>query len=387
MVVVNRYDLVYYGNQSDVENTVGNHSDVGNSTETLTEFNNRYATALLPLTVVFGILGFVGLVGNMIVLIVYGFGKKFKDKKYRCYVLCLAVIDFTTCLTLIPAEIIKHRSYFNFVETELCKVKCFFNVFAASAASVCLLIVAVDRYILTCHPLLCVKIRSISHGVAWRLCILNFILGLVISIPSAMMCGTSKKPMKNIYGNITYVYLCETEPYYERMTIRYVYRFTLVATQTILSIIVIILYVRIGITVMKVMKARRVPSDSTVNEIRRYSVGDVYELRLCPGGNVYELRRCSTGGNDKHCVNHFHHPLLPTNIKILFIITVVFIVTYFSYIGMTWIDQTKLTPSQFVVFALFIRIYFIHSVINPFLYTKMDSLFRKRCRDLLKCNR
>ena len=377
MVLISKDHLIYLGNQSSVDNT----------TESLTEFNDRYAAALLPLTVVFGLLGLVGFCGNIIVIIIYGFGKKFKDKKYRCYVLCLAIIDFTTCLTLIPAEIIKHRSYFNFVETELCKVKCFFNVFAASAASVCLLIVAVDRYILTCHPLLCVKIRSFSHGVAWRLCILNFFFGIIISIPAAMMCGTSRKPMDNANGGITFVYLCESEPYYEHMKVRYAYRFTLVATQALLSIIVIILYVRIGFTIMRVMKNRRYPSDPTVNELRRNSVGDVYELRRCSGGNVYELRRCSTGKTNNSCVHPNHHPLLPANIKILFIVTVVFVVTYFGYIGMTWIDQTKLTASQFPVFALFLRIYFIHSIINPFLYAKMDSLFRERCKQLLKCNR
>ena len=120
---------------------------LNNTTESLTDLNDRYASALLPITVAFGLLGVVGFCGNIIVIVIYGFGKKFKDQKYRCYVLCLAIIDLTTCLTLIPAEIIQHRIYFNFVKTELCKVKCFFNIFGASAASVCLLIVAMDRYL------------------------------------------------------------------------------------------------------------------------------------------------------------------------------------------------------------------------------------------------
>ena len=345
----------------------GNQTNERNLTETLTEFNDRYAKALLPLTIAFGILGFVGIIGNIIVIVVFGFGKQFRDKKYRCYVLCLAVIDFTTCLILIPAEIIKHRSYFNFVETDLCKVKCFFNVFAASSASLCLLIVAIDRYILTCHPFLCVRIRSFSHGVAWRLCILNCFLGLIISIPSAMMCGTTRKNMTNARGGVTHVYICESEPYYKDMTVRYVYRYTLIVLQTLVSAVVIFLYVRIGLAVQRVMKLRREPSEN----------------------NIFELRRCSTGDTYVACQtsSHSHQPPLPLNIKILFLVTVVFITTYFFYIGMTWVDQTKLTPVKYVFFALFIRIYFIHSVINPFLYAKMDTLFRKRCMKLLNCKR
>ena len=342
-----------------------NGSYENNFTEPLTEFNARYAAALLPLTVTFGILGFVGILGNALVIVAYGFGQEFKDKKYRCYVLCLAVIDFVTCLTLIPAEIIKHRSYFNFVETDLCKVKCFFNVFAASSASFCLFVVALDRYILTCHPFLCVKIRSFSHGVAWRLCILNCFLGLIISIPAAMMCGTTSKKMTNASGGETRVYICESEPYYEKLMVRYVYRYTLIVLQTLISIIVICLYVRIGLAIKKVMKMRSNPCDNDIFELRRSSAGDTYVA-------------CNTS-------SHFHQPPLPLNIRILFLVTVVFIVTYFCYIGMTWVDQTKLSPTKFVFFALFIRIYFIHSVINPFLYAKMDSQFRKRCMELLHC--
>ena len=103
----------------------------------------------------------MGFCGNIIVIVIYGFGKKFKDRKYRCYVLCLAIINLATCLTLIPAEIIQHRIYFVFVKTELCKVKCFFNIFGASSASVCLLIVAMDRYILVCHPVVCDKMGEL----------------------------------------------------------------------------------------------------------------------------------------------------------------------------------------------------------------------------------
>ena len=65
-------------------------SYIDNKTESLTDFNNRYASALLPITVAFGLLGVLGFCGNIIVIVIYGFGRKFKDRKYRCYVLCLA---------------------------------------------------------------------------------------------------------------------------------------------------------------------------------------------------------------------------------------------------------------------------------------------------------
>ena len=368
------YQYVYNTTKSLTEFNDSYASNIDNKTESLTDFNNRYASALLPITVAFGLLGVIGICGNIIVIEIYGFGKKFKDRKYRCYVLCLAIIDITTCLTLIPAEIIQHRIYFKFVETKLCKVKCFFNIFGSSAASVCLLIVAVDRYILVCHPFLCVRIRSISHGLAWKLCALNFLFAILVSIPAAMLCGTSRKPMNNINDGITYVYLCGIDPYYEPLTIRYAYRFTVFGTLAILSIAVIIMYVKIGLTIMKSMRNRSFAMDSTINKLRPCYAGDVYELKHYTGGDDYILRKSTS------CTT----PYLPNNTKILFIVTMVFIVTYFCYAGMRWADQTKLTASQFPLYAFIVRIYFIHNVINPFLYAKMDSLFWKRCKQLLK---
>ena len=277
---------------------------------------------------------------------------------------------------LIPAEIIQHRIYFNFVETKLCKVKCFFNIFGSSAASVCLLIVAVDRYIqvLICHPFLCFRIRSISHGLAWKLSAFNFLFAILVSIPAAMLCGTSRKPMSNINNGIRFVNLCGIDPYYEQLTIRYTYRFTVFGTPAILSVAVIIMYVKIGLTIMRSMRSRSFAMDPTINNLQPCYAGDVYELKHYTGGDDYILRKLTS------CTT----PFLPKNTKILFIVTIVFIVTYFCYAGMRWAVQTKLMASQFPLYAFIVKIYFIHNVINPFLYAKMDSLFWKRCKQLLK---
>ncbi|XP_060597481.1 olfactory receptor 8B3-like [Ruditapes philippinarum] len=332
--------------------------------ETLNQLNARYAEALLPFTVILGFFGIIGIIGNLLVFIVYGFGKQFKDKKFRYYVLTLAFIDFITCLTLIPAEMMKHVSYFKFTERELCKTKCFFNVFAASSASYCLTLIAADRYIMTCHPIFFAKLQKYSFSFAARLCILMQFLALLTSLPAAFLCGITQSTMTGINGSEINVYLCETEPYYESNPLRYIYRILLCATQTSISIIMIILYARIGHAVRTVMK-----------------------IRECKHGTIKMAELKLYGGEQSNSVTHGCHACsqsIPSKIKLLFVVTVVFIVTYLCYMSLSWVDQTKLSPTQFFFFSVAFRSYFIHSIINPFLYTKMDRYFRNRCLKLFR---
>ncbi|XP_045189601.2 olfactory receptor 8B12-like [Mercenaria mercenaria] len=335
-------------------------------TETLEQLNARYAAALLPFTIILGCFGVIGIIGNILVFIVYGCGKKFKDQKFRYYVLTLAFIDFITCLTLIPAEMVKHISYFNFTERALCKTKCFFNVFAASSASYCLTLIAADRYIMTCHPLFFAKLQKYSFSFASRLCILMLFLAVVTSIPAAILCGITESTMTDFNGYDIKVFLCETEPFYENNPSRYIYRTALCAAQTSISIIMIILYARIGHAVMTVMKIRECKHGTIqLNDLKPKLNRGEHSSSMKPGCHV-----CS--------------PNIPSKIKLLFVVTVVFIVTYAFYMCLSWIDQTRLSPTQFFFFSVSFRLYFIHSIINPFLYTKMDRYFRNRCFKLVR---
>ena len=344
---------------------------VTDSLRMLSELNRRYARTLLPYTAILGIFGVVGVVGNILVFVIYGCGKKFKDKKFRYYVLSLALIDFVTSVTCIPAEMVKHRSYFYFTERSLCKMKCFMNVFAAAAASYCLTMVAVDRYILTCRPLMFSKVPALSHSITWRLCVLMLVFAVLTSVPAAVLCGITTDTITDNAGNNITVYVCETEPRYAMGVSRYIYRIALCGLQVIVSLLMIVLYARIGLTVSRAMKIRE---EMDTRDIQMYDYRTHGGPR--PKGNHYH-------GPVVNCRPCHHHHHIPTNIKLLFIVTVVFIVTYVLYVSLSWIDQTRLTQSEFLVFSMFYRSYFIHSIINPFLYVKMDKHFRKRCKEIV----
>ncbi|XP_052773811.1 olfactory receptor 151-like [Mya arenaria] len=366
----------------DVNMNFGNTINRNNTSQNLLdELNARDAAMLLPLTVVLGVFGIVGLVGNIFVFIVYGCGKKFKDRKFRYFVLSLACIDFLTCLTLIPAEILKHRNYFNFTDRYFCKMKCFMNVFAAAGASYCLTLVAFDRYILTCRPVLCNKVPKVSHDWAWRLCLIMLLMAVLTSIPAAVLCGITSDVIIDVRGNVAAdIYACEIEPYYEDAIARYVYRISLCVIQILVSLVMIVLYAKIGHTVSQAMHIR---------EDRNPQIIQMYDYRAHVGPRPRADRHQLAAPiyaphNDDYHHNHHQHHHIPTNIKLLFIVTIVFIGTYLLYMSLSWIDQKHLSQKQFLVFSMFYRSYFIHSIINPILYLKMDKHFRERCMSFMK---
>ncbi|KAH3787420.1 olfactory receptor-like protein COR1 [Dreissena polymorpha] len=187
--------------------------------------------------------------------------KTIKDKKFRYYVLSLALIDLVTCMTLIPAEMLKHQQYFNVAGSVWCKIKCFSNVFAAAAASYCLVLVAIDRYMLTCRPVVFCKVQSISHGLAWRLCLSMLVLAVLTSLPSSILCGITSDVLRLNKGQTIFVNLCEIEPHFEYGISRYVYRISLFILQLTIFVIMIVLYARIG---LEVWTAERIRAAQTV---------------------------------------------------------------------------------------------------------------------------
>lgn len=213
------------------------------TTESHEELNIRYANALLPVTIIFGLFTAIGIIGNILVLLVFSLGREFRNNNFKVFVICLGIVDLLTCIFLIPAEIAKHRNYFSFENLFMCKTKCLFNVWAGCAAALALLIICIDRFRKVCQPLK----KQIAPNLALKLCILlAFAVPIILSWPGAMMCGIKEDNKTNIYNTTTVVYLCETEPKYNNSIWRYVYKFTFVVLLVGVSISCLVMYILIG---------------------------------------------------------------------------------------------------------------------------------------------
>lgn len=412
--------------------------------ESQEEFNRRYANALLPLTVTFGMFTIVGVVGNIFVLLVFVLGRVYKNNNFRVFVICLGIIDLMTSAFLIPAEMAKHRNYFSFENLAMCKIKCLFNVWAGCAAALSLLIISIDRYRKVCQPFK----RQITPRLALQLCVfLSFFLSVVLSVPGAVMCGIKETNMTNIYGNTTTVFLCETEEKFKKHILRTVYKFAFIILLVGVSVACIVMYILIGRQICKhwgsvplnfrkdstrensefssetfgKIRTNGKPSDRSASSASDHSnpplspickdvQGKGKRPPLVKQNSSFDMdpkaakksliKQLSTASNSSSGKKSEDAPArrkkmsrqtsgfglrkFPYKTLIWFILTLVFIVTYIVYLALA-IQVPKIptmSASSFALFQSFYRLYFINNIINPIVYAILDKNFRKACRNL-----
>ncbi|XP_052787775.1 alpha-2A adrenergic receptor-like [Mya arenaria] len=388
------------------------NNTMDNKTESLDELNDRYASELLPLTITFGIFAVFGFFGNLIILIVFSLSRDYKRNNFKVFVLTLAVIDLVICGTLIPAEMVKQRKYFEFGDVVTCKVKCFFNVFGASSSCLTLLVISIDRFRKVVQPFK----KQMSSANAVRILIaVACVFPILLAIPGTIMCGIKTTNMTNIHGGNTTIHICETEEKYEKSIWRTVYKFTFIILLVGISVTYVVLYTFVMREAAKQMKKISMQGKHSSHETV-FTTGIYYQNTIAnetPVSNI--VKSDNTGSymsvsttinngslsngslenldlkhresieqickiNDRpHNSKHF-----PTKTIIWFILTIVFIVTYIAHTILT-LNVGKIvnmSPSEFTLFSFFFRIYFLNHVINPLVYAIFVKRFRSSCRNV-----
>lgn len=414
--------------------------------ETLDELNFRYAQALIPFAVILGVFCIIGIVGNIIVLAVFSFSQEYRNTNFKIFVLCLAAVDLLSCITLIPAEIIKTRHFFSLPDHTPCKVKCFFNIFAMNAAAYILFVICIDRFRKVCQPLK----RQIWPGLATKILLGVIFVSLVLSVPAPIMCGSSGKQKTNIHNTNITVYVCAAEEQYYHSTFRYIYKVSLSCILVITGVAFIVMYVLIMRTVIKHWGKREsggtIRFESTRSQEQSADKVEIEHLTyhddvfLKDNTNQIEGESHAKGylkvaRNDplKHSKpsrkpsnTSLNHPSskvrfsvkrnssdasfrarilrrrsssvavgkLPYKTLIWFILTIVFLLTFIINAGLSFMSTNEhlLSPSKLFWFQIFFRLYFINNIINPIVYALLDKRFNTSCKNLMiairrKCNR
>ena len=321
-------------------------TDVGINGTVVSLLNDCYAKSLLPVSLSWAVLAVIGILGNSAVLIVYGIGRHAKSKSYRPFILFLAAVDLFTCVVLIPMEITKYRFYFSAEKTCVCRIKCAFNMFALISTSFLLLAIAVDRSAAVSDPLKKFKKGAVSRKKSLLQCFILLAASIVSSVPAAILCGSSQVTLTTDLGLVD-AYTCGADQRWRETLFRYFYKYCLSILQVLLSVIIIVLYCRMGYTIKR--KLRR---------------------RSC------RLPSASISIDDKS--NKLEHSLqtpLPSNIKVLFAVTVTFVITYFLFAVLSFFSISRFS-SSFPAYVFFSRVYFIQSMATPLMYAKMDRKFR-----------
>ena len=178
-----------------------------NSALTAEDLSYEMKGVVLPVTIFIGIEACLGIAGNIFILMIYSL--RYRRCNFKYFVLCMAIIDLTSCLTTLPGEIYSQLHWYSYKYEWICKTKSYFNVFTVWSSALALLLLAYDRYRKICCPL----DWQLHPSRARRLCIISITMSSVISAPVAILWGKQTYIYEQTHQNIT-VTICEKSGYF-----------------------------------------------------------------------------------------------------------------------------------------------------------------------------
>ena len=174
---------------------------------TADDLSEEMKRAILPVTIFIGIEACLGIAGNIFILMIYSL--RYRRCNFKYFVLCMALIDLTSCLTTLPGEMYSQLHWYSYKYGWICKTKSYFNVFTVWSSALTLLLLAYDRYRKICRPLH----WQLDPSWARKLCVISITMSAVISAPVAVLWGKQRYIYEKRYQNIT-VTICEKSGYF-----------------------------------------------------------------------------------------------------------------------------------------------------------------------------
>lgn len=365
------------------------------------EINEEFMNAVMPVIVFVSLEIIFGFFGNVLVLYVYLF--RYHRCNFRYFVLCLAIIDITSCLTTMPGELVNLIYWYIYPVREICKVKSFFNVFTACAEGLCLLVIAIDRYRKVCRPFW----WQVTPNSAMCLCAVIYTTAFILASPYIFLWGTSTHYYK--YKNITVtVTTCGKDSEFKNTVYPLTYSIVVEVIMSCTLIAMLILYIFTAQRLLKKQKrldsCLKTPTSAIAGFQRSTSNDDTgsaeCELKIdhaqktkTPTKTRFLKYKCRN--SDANLRTSQESRPVDARIRrmtfIMLILTAIFIITACLYQGLLFFIAgtnehlvDEMSSSSKAAYFFFLRLYFINHVINPIVYTSLDPHFRKVLKNLRK---
>ncbi|XP_061191987.1 neuromedin-U receptor 2-like [Saccostrea echinata] len=294
--------------------------------KTLEEFNDEKARQRLPTIIFLCILIAFGIIGNMVVLVVYTL--RYRSSTFRTYILTLAAVDLLSCLIAMPVELVDNLYPLMFFIEGFCKGGRFLgHVFKIGSAFI-ILVMAVGRFKKICRPFS----KPISVKQAQILCTIAIFVAILFAWPNAIIQGMRHHYLKG--GVIGYD--CSIDDKVKMTIYPFVYTIVLTVVYTSVFFSLVVLYTIV----------------------------------------ILKLQHHNQAEEKKHRVS-------PRITKIMIAITVAFILSYLPDCILdanSTFNKGNTLPSTPVVLGtlpLLARAYFVNNVINPVIYFVGESKFRR----------
>ena len=369
----------------------------------------KYSDLALSSTILIIIGGLVGILGNGSVIICY-----FRIGKCgeRYFIPVLAVVDLVACITSSIFYVMDNTFFFNYPYDSMCRILTFLQLLVPGTSASLLIIISVQRYLLVCKPLgsnMTLRWKRIAIGVA---CLFTF----TCSAPVLAISGikTSNETYQNHTIQITVCKFSTAET-----SVQNTVYFGFLLLLTIVSILVTIsLFIpvlkKIKLTFLgkfrsgrKASKHRNTPhaTDSvlTKDKEQKYE-GKTTELQIQDKSSSNQsLNTSSTMKGDMYInkpVNTFttedsertRKEKATRKITVMFFVIIVayvssYIPSLIILILVYAVDdlQNFISVSKDAAFVstYLARFVFLNHIVNPFIYSYFDPMFRTELRKLL----
>ena len=184
-----------------------NNTNASATEITAEDLSNAMKKEVWPVTILIGVEAVLGIVGNTLIILVYTL--RYRRCNFKYFVLCMALIDITSCFTTLPGEMVSQLHWYNYQYEWICKIKSYFNVFTVWSSAVTLLLLAYDRYRKICRPL----DWQIQPKWALRSCVISVGISGLVAAPMVILWGKQSYVYHGSDQNVT-VTICEKSRFY-----------------------------------------------------------------------------------------------------------------------------------------------------------------------------
>lgn len=350
----------------------------------LQKWNKELAVSLIPLDILLGLYIVLGVIGNSVVVFIYGFKLKI-GMDDRFFILVLGILDVIVCCANPSFSLWRNLLPVNSTGHILCKVAWFVTRTASTTSGLLILIIALQRFLKVCRPFG----RQMTS--LWKRVLLMCAsaLSALMHTPLFVFYGEIQlpHPKRNITGNRCGL-IDEKEATFKNAEMGYFY--FMFASAGIVLLAIIIFYTLIGRRIYEKVKRQswRRSGSFPCSQSSQYSFspdenGTNEILTDCPTSSSKPQQSIKKKESSKKKKVR-QHPVEKHRYTLLFmLISAVCVVTYIPALTANIVQNidsvefwTEFSSERRCWYIFMFQLYILNHVANPFIYGLFDGTFR-----------
>lgn len=317
-----------------------------------------YSSKVFPTTLVYNVAAALGGLANIVVILVYCF--RIQRETHRYYIPVMSAVDFTGCVINAFYFHLVDSHHFDYPSDLLCRILSFMVIFNNGVSGHIILVIALQRYLILCHPF------GKQLNRTWRRASLVIIIMLSVVYGSPTIYASGTSPEVVFYDNqnstretCTFVSNVKSKISFQRGYFGFllaVILLNIVITAGLYFPVIRKVYrsiARLEETTFPDNRAHETPSESQIND-EEDGVG---------GSNVSRAR--------------LKHNMSVTVLFIIVAYIVSFLPSLFTQTLVIKEPEISDTVTHINLYHFFLRFYIFNHILNPFIYIGFDMKFRK----------